>query len=121
MAPGRENKLDILVDCGSFKMETHPRMPLTWLDAEKTANALDARLPTFGEWYGAYDGEPNKTLEHMAGHYEWVIPWVYEPLIHARLQELYRGKPVACYYNELSPMNEYPFRMTVNAPKAEKE
>ncbi len=120
-APGRENKLDKLVDCGEFKMETHPRMPLTWLDAEKAADSLGARLPTFGEWYGAYDGEPNKSLEHMDGHYEWVIPWVYEPLIHARLQELYRGKPVACYYNELSPMNEYPFRLAVNKSSATNE
>ena len=120
-APDRENKLDVLIDCGPFEMETHPRMPLTWLDAEKAADSLGARLPTFGEWYGAFDGEANKSLEHMAGHYEWVIPWVYEPLIHARLQELYRGKPVACYYNELSPMNEYPFRLAVNKAKEEKK
>ena len=95
-------------------METHVRMPQSWLDAEQVAEKLDARLPTFEEWYAAYDGEQRKQLDHMEGHYEWVIPWVYEPLIHARLQELYRGKPVACYYNELSPMNAYPFRLAVN-------
>jgi len=117
-APDRENKLDQLIDCGPFAMEEHPRMPLTWLDAEKVADTLEARLPTFEEWYGAYDGAPNKQLKHMEGHYEWVIPWVYEPLIHARLQELYRGKPVACYYNELSPMNEYPFRLAINETAA---
>ena len=49
----------------------------------------------------------------MTGHYEWVIPWVYEPSIHARFHELYRGKPVACYYEELSPVNAYPFRLVV--------
>ena len=113
-APDRDGKLDKLVDCGPFSMETHVRMPQSWLDAEKVAEDLDARLPTFEEWYAAYDGEQRKQLDHMEGHYEWVIPWVYEPLIHARLQELYRGKPVACYYNELSPMNAYPFRLTVN-------
>lgn len=113
-APDRDGKLDKLVDCGPFSMETHVRMPQSWLDAEKVAEKLDARLPTFEEWYAAYDGEQRKKLDHMEGHYEWVIPWVYEPLIHARLQELYRGKPVACYYNELSPMNAYPFRLAVN-------
>lgn len=110
-APGRESSLDKLVDCGTVNMETHPRMPGTWLEAEAEAAKLDARLPTFQEWYGAYDGEPAKKLSTMEGHYEWVIPWVYEPQIHQRLHELYRGKPVACYYNELSPMNKYPYRL----------
>ncbi len=52
----------------------------------------------------------------MTGHYEWVIPWVYEPTIHSRFHELYRGKSVACYYEELSPMNDYPFRLIVAKP-----
>ncbi len=117
-APNRENRLDQLVTCDGFEMETHPRMPMTWLDAVDEADRLNARLPTFEEWYGAYDSEVSKSLVGMEGHYEWVIPWVYEPTIHARLHELYRGKPVACYYNELSPLNDYPFRLAIDKPAA---
>ena len=115
-APGREARLDALVNCGNYSMETHPRMPATWLDACRIASALHAGLPTFEEWYGAYDGKPGKELDGMVGHYEWVVPWVYEPMIHARMHELYKGKPVACYYNELSPLNAYPFRLLKRSP-----
>ena len=114
-APGRKDRLDSMVSCEGFTMEKHPRVPLNWLDAVEEADRLNARLPTFEEWYGAYDGKPGKELVGMEGHYEWVIPWVYEPTIHARLHELYRGKPVACYYNELSPLNEYPFRLALDS------
>ncbi len=100
-----------LVDCGTFRMEAKPRSPTTWLGAVASARQLGARLPTFEEWYGAYDGKASPQLLDMKGHYEWVIPWVYEPTIHARLHELYRGKSVACYYEELSPMNPYAFRL----------
>lgn len=110
-APGRETRLDTMIPCGAFTMEKHPRMPTTWLKAVDAAAAVKARLPTFQEWHGAYDGKPNQELVAMQGHYEWVIPWVYEPSIHARFHELYRGKPAACYYNELSPLNDYPFRL----------
>ena len=110
-APGREAKLDAMVDCGAFQMEKNPRMPAPWLKATENAKKLGGRLPTFEEWYGAYDGKPAAELTAMAGHYEWVIPWVYEPSIHARFHELYRGKPAACYYNELNPLNDYPYRL----------
>ena len=113
LAPDREKRLDKLVDCGAFLMEAHPRFPTNWLGAVEAARPLGARLPTFEEWYGAYDGKATDQLVGMVGHYEWVIPWVYEPSIHGRLHELYRGKPVACYYEELSPMNDYPFRLVV--------
>lgn len=105
---------DTLVDCGAFRMEAHPRPATNWLAAVESARLLEGgRLPTFEEWYGAYDGNAAHQLAGMAGHYEWVIPWVYEPTIHARLHELYRGKPVACYYEELSPLNNYQFRLVV--------
>jgi hypothetical protein len=118
-APNRQNRLDALIDCGSFAMEAHPRHRLTWLEAAGMAARLGGHLPTFEEWYAAYDGEAAKRVVGMAGHYEWVVPWVYEPAIHARMQELYRGKPVACYYNEISPLNLYPFRLVERrkAPK----
>jgi hypothetical protein len=115
-APDREHRLDKMVECGTFLMEQHPRNPATWLKAVETAKQMDARLPSFEEWYGAYDGKPSKQLVAMIGHYEWVIPWVYEPSIHARFHELYRGKPAACYYNELNPQNDYPFRLVTDAP-----
>ncbi|MDB6120946.1 MAG: hypothetical protein JWO08_4727 [Verrucomicrobiaceae bacterium] len=119
MAPDRKDKLDAMVECEGFKMEKHPRMPVPWLKAMETARRLGGRLPTFEEWYGAYDGKPSAELVAMAGHYEWVIPWVYEPSIHGRFQELYRGKPAACYYEELNPLNDYPFRLvTPNRVKA---
>jgi hypothetical protein len=113
-ADTNDTALDTLVACGTFSMETHPRLPKNWLQAAEMATKLGARLPTFEEWYGAYDGKQSHQLVGMEGHYEWVIPWVYEPTIHGRLQELYRGKPVACTYEELSPMNEYPFRLILD-------
>ena len=118
LAPDRENRLDTLVNCGSYSMETHPRLPANWLEASATAARLGAHLPSFEEWYGAYDGKPAKDLVGMVGRYEWVVPWVYEPTIHARMHELYRGKPVACYYHELSPLNAYPFRLLQPTPPA---
>jgi hypothetical protein len=111
---GAPARLDELIDFGSFKMEIRPRQPANWLQAVEIARKAGARLPTFEEWYGAYDDPSGKKLIGMEGHYEWVIPWVYEPTIHARLHELYRGKPVACYYEELSPMNAYPFRLALD-------
>jgi hypothetical protein len=110
-----------LVDCGAIFMEKNPRVPGTWFKAMETAAQLKTRLPTFEEWYGAYDGESRGQLVGMTGHYEWVIPWVYEPTIHSRLHELYRGKSVACYYEELSPMNDYPFRLIVAKPEGASE
>ena len=116
---GSKKGFDTLVDCGSFQMEAHPRSPTNWLAAVESARRLGGRLPTFEEWYGAYDGKAAHRLAGMDGHYEWVIPWVYEPTIHARLHELYRGKPVACYYEELSPLNDYQFRLVVVEQAAE--
>jgi hypothetical protein len=99
------------VDVGGFAIERNPRSPTTWLQAERAAAQLGARLPTFQEWYAAVDGPARAQLEQVTGHYEWVIPWVYDPQIHSRMEELYRGKPVACYYNELSPQHDYPYRL----------
>lgn len=110
-SPDRDTKLDAMVEMDGYSLEKHPRAGVSWLEASKMAKKLGARLPTFEEWYGAYDGKQASKLEGMTGHYEWTIPWVYEPAIHARLNELYRGKPVACYYDELSPKNSYSFRL----------
>jgi hypothetical protein len=115
-APDRDQRLDWLVDCGSYRMEKHPRDSATWLEAAATATRVGARLPTFEQWYQAYDGEMARELAAMEGHYEWVVPWVYDPAIHGRMNELYRGKPVACYYNELNPLNRYPFRLLKMEP-----
>ncbi len=46
-----------LVDCGTIFMEMNPRAPGTWFKAMETAAQLKTRLPTFEEWYGAYDGK----------------------------------------------------------------
>jgi hypothetical protein len=116
--PNPEQRPGQLIDCGLFQMEKNPRSPMNWLSAVENAGRLGARLPTFEEWYGAYDSAAGRQLIDMEGHYEWVIPWVYEPTIHARLHELYRGKPVACYYEELSPMNDYAFRLVVEGRPA---
>jgi len=92
-------------------LEVSPQPARTWLEAVIAAAEAGRRLPTFDEWYAAVDADTDGRLQDVAGHYEWVIPWVYEPQIHARMNELYRGKPQACYYTELSPENRYPFRM----------
>ena len=114
--PGGEKPLDALIRCGDFSMETHSRPPATWLEAMEMADRMGAQMPNFDEWYAAYDGQESKSFSGMVGHYEWVIPWVYEPAIHARMHELYRGKTVACYYNELSPLNHYSFRLVTRHP-----
>jgi hypothetical protein len=118
-APNRHDRLDSLLDIGAVAIEVHPREPVTWLDAAAAARRLGARLPTFEEWYAANDGPAFAKLVALRGHYEWVVPWVYDPAIHARMNALYRGKPVACYYNELSPLNAYSYRLV--QPVAEKK
>lgn len=117
-APNRQDRLDKLVSFGEFSLEKHPRVPATWLEAADTATRLGARLPTFEEWYQAFDSA-NSEMVAMDGHYEWVVPWVYDPAIHGRMNELYKGKPVACYYDELNPLNSYPFRLTQSKAQAE--
>jgi len=111
-----ELRIGALVGCGLYSLEGEPRSPKSWLEASQMASQLGARLPTFEEWYGAHEGRSSNQLSSMTGHYEWVIPWVYEPTIHWRLHELYRGKTVACYYEELSPQNRYPFRLALDKP-----
>lgn len=103
--------LGATVAVGDVSIEVAARAATHWLGAEQAAAAAGGRLPTFEEWYAAVDGSARAHLRDITGHYEWVIPWVYEPQIHARMHELYRGKPVACYYNELSPQHAYPYRL----------
>lgn len=116
---GSSEQLGKVAQVDGVSLEIHPRAATNWLSAVQIASKAGTRLPTFDEWYRAYDNDKNRQLQSMAGHYEWVIPWVYEPAIHGRLHELYRGKPVACYYEELSPLNAYPFRLVGTPSKNE--
>ena len=48
-----------------------------------------------------------------AGHYEWVLPWVYDTASHGLYNRYFRGRFQGCDYMDLSPENEYPYRVAV--------
>ena len=103
------------VRVGDFEIEKQARPAATWLEAASQAEEAGASLPTFEEWYHALDSGGAKMGE-MQGHYEWVLPWVYDPAVHSRMNELYRGKTIACYYDEISPAQLYTFRFVQRRP-----
>lgn len=93
------------------KVERGAPRATTWLEALEAARAAGADLPDHEEWYRALErGEPDQIAE-MVGHYEWVLPWVYDTASHGRFNEYFRGRFQGCDYMDLSPKNKYVYRV----------
>lgn len=83
----------------------------TWREALQQARAAGAELPDYQAWYRSLGTASESDLALRSGHYEWVLPWVYDPASHASLQRFFRGRFEGCDYMDLSPANRYPYRL----------
>lgn len=91
--------------------------PATWREALDRARARGGDLPDFEEWYHALEAADDEQRDDMAGHYEWVLPWVYDTASHGRYNRYFRGRYEGCDYMDLSPEKSYRYRMTTPAPR----
>jgi len=101
---------------GDLWVETAPRAPALWADAAREAQRLGRRLPTREEWHRALLAGSAGGVLDLAGHYEWVEPWLFDPTDSSAEVRLYAGKLNGCSYEELSPeLNRFRYRFVVDA------
>ena len=87
--------------------------PASWLEALRAARASGGDLPDYEAWYRAMEeAEPDEVLTR-AGHYEWVLPWVYDPSSHGTYSRYFRGRFEGCDYMDLSPEKIYVYRVAM--------
>jgi hypothetical protein len=94
----------------------------SWTDALHAARALKGDLPDYEAWYRSLEeSEPDNVLTR-AGHYEWVLPWVYDPGSHGTYSRYFRGRFEGCDYMDLSPKKSYVYRIATpkRKPSAKK-
>jgi hypothetical protein len=96
------------------------REVLTWKDAFEAARAEKKTLPDYEQWYRQLERLPPDESADWTGHYEWVLPWVYDTASHGRYNDLFRGRFQGCDYSDLSPQKKYRFRLAEPASRKEK-
>ncbi len=89
----------------------------TWREALAAARAAGGDLPDYEDWYQALENLAPDAVEGWTGHYEWVLPWVYDTASHGRLNLYFRGRFEGCDYMDLSPANKYAYRIALSAGK----
>ena len=92
--------------------------PLTWAEALKQSRAAGGDLPDYEDWYRSMETAEPKAARERAGHYEWVLPWVYDTASHGRYNRYFRGRFQGCDYMDLSPKKRYPYRISFPAPES---
>jgi len=95
----------------AIESETAPAA--TWVQALLGARARGGDLPDYQDWYRSLGACSEKELLDRSGHYEWVLPWVYDTASHGRYNRYFRGRFEGCDYMDLSPKREYPYRIAV--------
>ena len=93
-------------------VSTSSEAPSTWREALLHARAAGAELPDYEDWYASLAAADSASALARAGHYEWVMPWVYDPASHGRYQAYFRGRFQGCDYMDLSPGNRYAYRLS---------
>src|SRR5262249_37190416 len=88
--------------------------PRTWAAALEAARAQGGDLPSYEQWYDDLARCSAGAVADRAGHYEWVLPWVYDTASHGDYNRYFRGRFQGCDYMDLSPEKEYRYRV---APK----
>jgi len=84
---------------------------LTWREALESSRAAGGDLPDYEAWYRKLESlAPDKSAD-WTGHYEWVLPWVYDTASHGKYNNLFRGRFQGCDYSDLSPQKKYHFRL----------
>lgn len=87
-----------------------------WKDALLAARAAKADLPDYEDWYAAFAHCTKDEARERSGHYEWVLPWVYDTASHGEYNRLFRGRFQGCDYMDLSPANSYVYRLAKRPP-----
>ncbi len=83
----------------------------TWKEALESARVKNRNLPDYQQWYEALERRPPEKSAEWTGHYEWVLPWVYDTASHGRYNSLFRGRFQGCDYSDLSPEKKYVYRV----------
>lgn len=91
----------------------------SWEAALRLARASGGDLPDYRDWYADLARCDRAQVLERSDHYEWVAPWVYDTASHGEYNRLFRGRFQGCDYMDLSPENNYAFRIaTVDAKPA---
>lgn len=96
-----------------WRVSDETRAPATWSAALAAARASGGDLPDYRDWYGRLTSAPRDAVLERCDHYEWVLPWVYDTASHGEYNRLFRGRFEGCDYMDLSPSNEYPYRVAL--------
>lgn len=96
----------------AVRLDREARAAADWRSALRAARAEGAELPDYEDWYHAFAAAEFGAPEDWTGHYEWVLPWVYDPISHGRYSRFFRGRFQGCDYMDLSPSRSYVFRVS---------
>ena len=102
----------VYADAGAT-LSAHTEKACTWKDALLAARAAGADLPDYQDWYRALGTCTKEMILERTGHYEWVLPWVYDTASHGDYNRLFRGRFQGCDYMDLSPTNSYVHRFAI--------
>jgi hypothetical protein len=83
----------------------------SWEEALRAARESGGDLPDYRDWYADLAKCDKAAVLERSGHYEWVLPWVYDTASHGEYNRLFRGRFQGCDYMDLSPDNAYTFRI----------
>jgi hypothetical protein len=93
------------------KIAAHTESGCTWKQALLAARKAGADLADYQDWYAALAHCTKDEITERSGHYEWVLPWVYDTASHGDYNRLFRGRFQGCDYMDLSPANTYVYRL----------
>jgi hypothetical protein len=93
------------------KIAAHSEAACTWKQALLAARKAGADLADYQDWYAALAHCTKDEITERSGHYEWVLPWVYDTASHGDYNRLFRGRFQGCDYMDLSPTNAYVYRL----------
>jgi hypothetical protein len=102
------------------KIAVRTEKPCTWREALLAARTAGADLADYQDWYKALSTSSKDEIIERSGHYEWVLPWVYDTASHGEYNRLFRGRFQGCDYMDLSPTNKYAYRIAEPVPAESK-
>jgi hypothetical protein len=118
----RERPADPDPRAGLAQVSSAMEPPATWHAALLATREAGKDLPTFKEWYASLASCPESEVASRTGHYEWVLPWVYDTASHGEYNRLFRGRFGGCKYTDLSPERPYAYRaVDRGGPSGEKK
>ncbi len=113
LAPRKPRTYDGAYSHAGVRVGIETAKPATWRDALAVARAKGGDLPDYQDWYRSLGACSEKDMLERSGHYEWVLPWVYDTASHGRYNRYFRGRFEGCDYMDLSPKQEYMYRVAM--------